>query len=132
MSKRPPAPVLNPRDPAVTAILGSRQDHGGFRGTDPGWTADSETTSDLCRCGEQASGRSSGIASDMSRSSNVASIASYVFVVVRLNYEIPDAVHREAKAAAALQGVTLRDFLIAALTEKVRLEAKERSGTDGT
>ncbi|MGQ0803849.1 MAG: toxin-antitoxin system HicB family antitoxin [Actinomycetota bacterium] len=33
----------------------------------------------------------------------------------RIHYEIPDELHRRAKAEAALQGVTLRDFLIKAL-----------------
>lgn len=33
----------------------------------------------------------------------------------RIHYEIPDELHRQAKAEAALQGVTLRDFLIKAL-----------------
>ena len=32
-----------------------------------------------------------------------------------IHYEIPDDVHRRAKAAAALQGVTLRSFICAAL-----------------
>ncbi len=31
-----------------------------------------------------------------------------------MNYEIPDELHRRAKAAAALQGFSLKDFLIGA------------------
>ncbi|HUF85214.1 MAG TPA: hypothetical protein VMQ81_11545 [Acidimicrobiia bacterium] len=37
----------------------------------------------------------------------------------RIHYEIPDDLHRRAKAEAALQGRTLRDFLIAALERAV-------------
>jgi len=37
----------------------------------------------------------------------------------RIHYEIPDDLHRRAKAEAALQGVTLRDFLIEALERAV-------------
>lgn len=37
----------------------------------------------------------------------------------RIHYEIPDELHRQAKAEAALQGVTLRDFLIKALERAV-------------
>ncbi len=35
--------------------------------------------------------------------------------VAAINYEIPDDVHRRAKAEAALRGMTLKDFLIEAL-----------------
>lgn len=34
-----------------------------------------------------------------------------------IQYDIPDDVHRKAKSAAALQGVTLKDFLIEALKQ---------------
>ena len=37
----------------------------------------------------------------------------------RIHYEIPDDLHRQAKAEAALKGVTLRDFLIQALERAV-------------
>jgi len=37
----------------------------------------------------------------------------------RIHYEIPDDLHRRAKAEAALQGLTLRDFLIKALERAV-------------
>lgn len=35
--------------------------------------------------------------------------------VARVHYEIPDDLHRRVKAAAALEGKTLKDFLIEAL-----------------
>ena len=38
----------------------------------------------------------------------------------RIHYEIPDDLHRKAKAEAALQGVTLREFLIEALQQAVK------------
>jgi hypothetical protein len=38
--------------------------------------------------------------------------------VGRIHYEIPDDVHRDAKAAAGLEGVTLREFLIRALQQR--------------
>ena len=41
-----------------------------------------------------------------------------------IHYEIPDDLHRKAKAAAALQGVTLKDFLRAALEEAVERAEK--------
>jgi predicted HicB family RNase H-like nuclease len=37
--------------------------------------------------------------------------------VALINYEIPDDLHRRAKAAAALQGVSLKAFLIDALSK---------------
>ena len=37
----------------------------------------------------------------------------------RIHYEIPDSLHRRAKAAAALQGITLREFIIEALERAV-------------
>lgn len=39
--------------------------------------------------------------------------------VARIHYEIPDDLHRRAKAAAAIEGITLKDFLIAALAAAV-------------
>jgi hypothetical protein len=39
-----------------------------------------------------------------------------------MHYEIPDDLHRRAKAAAALRGMTLKDFLIEAL-ERAAAEA---------
>lgn len=43
-----------------------------------------------------------------------------------MNYPIPDELHRRAKAAAAPQGVSLRDFLIQALEEAVAQAEKGR------
>lgn len=37
-----------------------------------------------------------------------------------MHYEIPDDLHRRAKAAAALEGITLREFLIRALDERTK------------
>jgi hypothetical protein len=39
--------------------------------------------------------------------------------VARVHYEIPDELHRRAKAAAALDDVTLKEFLISALERLV-------------
>jgi HicB family len=44
--------------------------------------------------------------------------------VARVHYEIPDDLHRKAKAAAAMRGLTLRAFVIEALRQAVeRMEA---------
>jgi len=40
--------------------------------------------------------------------------------MARIHYEIPDTLHREAKSAAALEGVTLKAFVIAALVAAVK------------
>jgi predicted HicB family RNase H-like nuclease len=46
--------------------------------------------------------------------------------VARVHYEIPDDLHRKAKAAAAMQGFTLRTFVIEALRQAVaRAEGDE-------
>lgn len=37
--------------------------------------------------------------------------------VARMHYEIPDDLHRRAKAAAAMLGITLKEFVIQALEE---------------
>ncbi len=39
--------------------------------------------------------------------------------VAIIHYEIPDDLHRKAKSAAALEGVTLKDFVVAALEAAV-------------
>jgi predicted HicB family RNase H-like nuclease len=39
--------------------------------------------------------------------------------VARIHYEIPDQLHRQAKAKAALLGMTLKEFVIAALRAAV-------------
>lgn len=36
-----------------------------------------------------------------------------------LNYEIPDDLHRKAKAAAALEGITLKAFIERAIAQAV-------------
>jgi len=36
-----------------------------------------------------------------------------------IHYEIPDDIHRQAKAAAALRGVTLREFVTLAIVEAI-------------
>lgn len=38
---------------------------------------------------------------------------------VRINYEIPDELHHRAKALAALEGKTLREFVVEALRDAV-------------
>jgi predicted HicB family RNase H-like nuclease len=50
-------------------------------------------------------------------------------VVARIHYEIPDDLHRRAKSAAALQGITLKDFVIHALEQATTTpQAKSRRG----
>jgi uncharacterized protein (DUF1778 family) len=55
--------------------------------------------------------------------------------VGRVHYEIPDDVHRDAKAAAGLEGLTLREFLIEALrdraTQVLRRREQERRDSEG-
>jgi len=41
-----------------------------------------------------------------------------------IHYDVPDELHRKAKAAAALQGVTLKDFLSKALEDAVKKQEK--------
>ena len=47
--------------------------------------------------------------------------------VVRIHIEVPDDLHRRAKAAAAMQGVTLKDFVIQALEDAIN-QAPEPGG----
>lgn len=49
-----------------------------------------------------------------------------MLTVARIHYDIPDEVHRKAKSAAALQGVTLKDFLISALKDAIKRQEKAR------
>jgi len=49
--------------------------------------------------------------------------------VARVHYEIPDHLHRKAKAAAAMQGLTLREFVIQALASAVD-EADRKTADD--
>jgi hypothetical protein len=47
--------------------------------------------------------------------------------MTRVHYEIPDDLHRRAKAAAALDGVTFKDFIIKAIeAATARNEKKTR------
>ena len=39
-----------------------------------------------------------------------------------INIEIPDDVHKKVKAFCALQGTTIKDFIISALDEKLSKE----------
>jgi len=48
--------------------------------------------------------------------------------MARVHYEIPDDLHRRVKAAAALRGETLKDFLIGALEAAAKADEKVRSG----
>ncbi len=45
--------------------------------------------------------------------------------VARIHYEIPDDLHRQAKSAAALEGKSLKQFVIDALEAATR-PAKQR------
>jgi hypothetical protein len=54
-----------------------------------------------------------------------------VTTVARIHYEVPDDLHRRAKAAAALQGVTLKDFLIDALESATKVAEKSTRRTKG-
>jgi len=47
-------------------------------------------------------------------------------VPVRIHYEVPDDLHRRAKAAAALNGVSLKNFVIEALEQATRTAEKRR------
>jgi predicted HicB family RNase H-like nuclease len=46
--------------------------------------------------------------------------------MARIHYEIPDDLHRKAKAAAAMNGQTLKDFLTDALAAAVAKADKDR------
>lgn len=39
--------------------------------------------------------------------------------VARIHIEVPDDLHRRAKAAAAMSGVTLKDFVIQAIEDAI-------------
>lgn len=43
-----------------------------------------------------------------------------------IHYEVPDDLHRRAKAAAAMEGQTLKDFVIEALEAAVEKDEKRR------
>ena len=44
--------------------------------------------------------------------------------MARIHYVIPDDLHREIKAAAALRGLTLRAFIIEALEEAAKAQRR--------
>jgi len=50
--------------------------------------------------------------------------------VARVHYEIPDDLHRKAKSAAALRGMTLREFVIIALANAVAMTEHPASAED--
>lgn len=47
--------------------------------------------------------------------------------VARIHIEVPDDLHRLAKAAAAMQGVTLKDFVIQAIEDAINDDAPGRA-----
>jgi predicted HicB family RNase H-like nuclease len=47
---------------------------------------------------------------------------------MRIHYEIDDDLHRRAKAAAALRGQTLKEFVEEALEELVERAEREQKG----
>ena len=49
--------------------------------------------------------------------------------VARIHYEIPDELHRRVKAAAAMRGVTLKDYIVEVLSRAVEADARERDRT---
>jgi hypothetical protein len=51
-------------------------------------------------------------------------------VVARIHYDIPDDLHRRAKAAAALEGLTLKDWLISVMIRAVEA-GQDEQGEDG-
>lgn len=47
-------------------------------------------------------------------------------MVARIHYEIPEDLHRRAKAAAAMQGISLKQFVIDALESATQATARDR------
>ena len=52
--------------------------------------------------------------------------------VALIHYDIPDDLHRRAKSSAALQGVTLKDFLIQALDVATKTAEKDTRRPKGS
>jgi predicted HicB family RNase H-like nuclease len=48
--------------------------------------------------------------------------------MARVNFELPDELHRRAKARAALEGSTLREFIIEAVRKAVEAPAAKPRG----
>jgi|GEM_PF-5605054 hypothetical protein len=46
--------------------------------------------------------------------------------VARIHYEIPDDLHRRVKAAAAMRGMTLKDYIVEVLSQAVEADARGR------
>ncbi len=46
--------------------------------------------------------------------------------IARVHYEIDDTLHRRAKSAAAMQGITLREFIVQALQKAVEQAERDR------
>ncbi len=46
--------------------------------------------------------------------------------MVRIHYELPDDLHRRVKAAAAMEGLTLKDYLFQVLEEAVSDQGKRK------
>jgi predicted HicB family RNase H-like nuclease len=44
--------------------------------------------------------------------------------MTRVNIEIPDEVHKKAKVASAMAGISLKDLINAAIEEKLKKEGK--------
>jgi len=51
-----------------------------------------------------------------------------VQTMARIHYEIPDDLHREVKAKAALEGKTLKQYLIEALATAAEFELSDEPG----
>lgn len=45
--------------------------------------------------------------------------------VARIHYEIPDDLHRQVKAEAAMRGLTLKDYVIEALRRSIEDPPKD-------
>jgi len=73
--------------------------------------------------------------SAVARYTHLVNLANVIFSVggrtvqlmARIHYEIPDDLHRRAKSAASLQGVTLKDFVVAALELATNASAPKQS-----
>jgi predicted HicB family RNase H-like nuclease len=48
--------------------------------------------------------------------------------MARIHYVIPDDLHRKAKGIAALQGITLKDFITSAIAEAVDRAVDQQQG----
>lgn len=46
-------------------------------------------------------------------------------LVANMNYSVPDELHRQAKSAAALKGVSLKQYVLDALAAAVEKDSKK-------